>query len=198
MKWIKRILIGLLVALACYGLYSGMDKYAQWTEHKQEITSDILLEKVQTVMKLVAVEGQFSEIYNYKDYVFSDVWAFRKTALVRVNAKVAVGYDLENLKIDIDEENKIMTITDFPEAEIISIEHDLEYYDLNQGLFNPITTTDITEMSNKAKDFIEKQALNSELFTRVSEQKLESIKMIQFLLENTGWELKQNQKAILN
>jgi hypothetical protein len=149
-------------------------------------------------MKLVTVEGKFSEIYNYKDYIVTDAWPFRKSALIRVNALVSVGYDLENLQMDVDEENKIIRIRNFPEAEIISIEHDLQYYDMKQGLFNVITTDDVTEMSNQAKKFIEEKALNSELFRRVEEQKHETEQLLSFIFRNTGWQLEIEEKQLLN
>lgn len=149
-------------------------------------------------MKLVTVEGDFSEIYDYKDYVITDAWPFRKSAIIKVNATVAVGYDLEDLKVDIDEENRIIKIKNFPETEIISIEHDLEYYDMKQGLFNVITIDDVTEMSGQAKKLIEEKARNSELFGRVDQQKEEIEKMLGFIFQNTGWKFVIGEEVFLN
>jgi hypothetical protein len=51
--------------------------------------STVLLEKIQAVSKLITVEGQFSEIYNYSEYdgYFSMFWD--KKVLVRVRATVS-------------------------------------------------------------------------------------------------------------
>ena len=198
MKLIKNICLILLFALAIFGLSQVYFKYNSLTENHTTESSEVLLEKIQTVMKLIAVEGQFSEIYNYKDYVLTDLWPFRKSALIRVNAKVSVGYDLEDLKIDIDNENRIMRISEFPEAEILSIEHDLEYYDMQQGLFNVITTEDVTDMSKKAKSFIEEKALKSELFSIAKSQKMETSKMLNYIFQNSGWTLEMDESLFLD
>ena len=60
--------------------------------------SQVLMEKIKTVAKLVTVEGYFSEVYDYQDYWNYDVSMFRKKALIRVKAKVSVGYDLSKMK----------------------------------------------------------------------------------------------------
>jgi len=198
MKLIKNIGLGILLILAVFGLFQVYAKYTSLTERTTTESSDIILEKIQTVMKLVAVEGQFSEIYDYKDYVVTDLWPFRKSAIIRVNAKVSIGYDLEDLVVDIDDVNKIMTISNFPDAEIISIEHDLEYYDMQQGIFNVITTQDVTDMSTKAKKFIEEKALNSELLVTANKQKEETAKMLNYIFQNSGWTLKMDKNVLLN
>ena len=198
MKFIKNLIIAVLLMLAAFGVFSIYTKYISIAKNNTTESSEILLEKIHTVMKLITVQGTFSEIYNYKDYVLTDSWPFRKSALIRVNAIVSVGYDFENLMINIDEGNKIIRIENFPEPEIISIEHDLEYYDMKQGLFNMITTQDVTEMSKQAKKFIEQKALNSELFIRVREHKTESERMLSYIFENSGWTLKIMDRPILN
>jgi len=198
MKFIKNLIIAVLLMLAAFGVFAIYSKYISIAKNNTTESSEILLEKIHTVMKLITVQGTFSEIYNYKDYVLTDSWPFRKSALIRVNAIVSVGYDFENLMINIDEGNKIIRIEKFPEPEIISIEHDLEYYDMKQGLFNVITTQDVTEMSKQAKKFIEQKALNSELFIRAREHKTESERMLSYIFENSGWTLKIMDRPILN
>ncbi len=198
MKFLKTIIFVILLVLAAFGLYSIYSKYSSFGERIVVQNSEVLLEKIHTVMKLVTVEGDFSEIYDYKDYVIADAWPFRKSAIIKVSATVLVGYDLEDLKVDIDEENRIIKIQNFPETEIISIEHHLEYYDMKQGLFNVITIEDVTEMSDQAKKFIEEKARNSELFGRVDQQKEEIEKMLGFIFQNTGWKFVIGEDSLLN
>ena len=198
MKLLRNIALIFLLVFALFGMYSIFDKYAAFGESKTIENHEVLLEKIHTVLKLVTIEGDFSEIYDYKDYVVTDAWPFRKTAIIKVNAKVAVGYNLENLKVHIDETNRTVQITNFPEAEIISIEHDLEYYDMKQGLFNVITTEDVTQMSEQAKKFIEEKALKSELFNRVDQRQTEVEGMLGFIFQNTGWKLEVKANPFLN
>ncbi|MEE9371951.1 MAG: DUF4230 domain-containing protein [Saprospiraceae bacterium] len=189
MKWIINIGLVILFSLASFGLWQVYSKFGRITEKKTEESSEVLLEKIQNVMKLIAIEGQFAEIYNYKDYVGYDIWPLRKTALIRVNAKVSVGYDLNDITITKDEETKVITISKFPKAEILSIDHDLEYYDLQQGLFNVITNQDITKMSAQAKNFIEEKAQKSVLFDQVDSQKEEILKMLSYIMTDSDWQL---------
>ena len=198
MRQLKNILLILLIALAGFGLFSIYAKYSAFGKSTTIEDSEVLLEQIQTVMKLVTVQGTFSEIYNYKNYVVTDAWPFRKSALIRVNALVSVGYDLEEMSIDVDEENKIIKITNFPDAKIISVEHDLQYYDMKQGLFNVITTDDVTEMSQQAKKFIEEKAVKSELFAKVEEQRRETEKLLSFMFVKSGWQLEVDDPVLLN
>ena len=147
------------------------------------------MDRVEKVFKLIAVEGNFSEIYNYKHHYFADMWPFRKQALIRVTARVMVGYDLEDLRINVDEDQRTVTIMGNMEPQILSIEDDMNYYNFENGLFNVITNQDITDMSARAKDFIEEKALESDLFDQAEEQRKELLDLLAFSLEASGWTL---------
>ncbi len=198
MSWIKTIGYIILFVLASFGLWQVYSTFSGFSENKTEESGEVLLERIQKVMKLIAIEGQFAEIYNYKDYVGYDIWPLRKTALIRVNAKVSVGYDLNEISISKDELTKTITISKFPEAEILSIDHDLDYYDIQQGLFNVITNQDVTKMSAQAKKFIEEKAQNSALFDHVHTQKEEIIKMLGYMMTDSEWNLIVESKTLAN
>ena len=198
MNWIKNIGLVILIVLSSYGLWEAYSSFSNLAEHKTEESGEVLLERIQNVMKLIAVQGQFAEIYNYKDYVGYDIWPLRKTALIRVNAIVSVGYDMDNVSITKDELTKTITISNFPEAEILAIDHDLEYYDMQQGLFNVITTQDVTDMSAQAKKFIQEKAEKSILFEQVEEQKIEIIKMVNHVMTDSDWKLVIDSETLRN
>lgn len=46
------------------------------------------------------------------------------------------GIDMNKLKIEIKEKEKIILIKNMPEAEILAIDHNLSYYDMQNGIFN--------------------------------------------------------------
>ena len=60
----------------------------------------------------------------------------RKKALVVINAKAHVGFDLSKIQMDSDVKTKTLTLFHFPEPEVLSIETDLNYYDKSDGMFN--------------------------------------------------------------
>lgn len=149
----------------------------------------VLLERIKQVAKLVTVEGYFSEIYDYKDYYGYDLGLFRKKALIRVKAKVSVGYDLEKMKITAMPESKTIHLSGIPPAEILSIEHDLDYYDVQEGFFNEFSTEDYDKLNANAKEFIRRKALESDLIKNAATQKNALLETMRFMAESTGWKL---------
>lgn len=157
---------------------------------RQVENTTIMLEKIKTVTKLISVEGQFSELYDYKetyDYDFFNL--FSKKILLRVTAKVSVGYDFEKVNISIDSLSKTVTLNELPNAEILSIDHNLDYYDITQGTFNKFTTQEYNMINKKAKDYIATKANNTELLATAEKQKTEYIKMMEMALQSAGWSL---------
>jgi len=61
----------------------------------------VFLNEIKNLRKLVVSEGNFSEVYSFTDSkkYFYDYISFDKKAIVSVNAKVEVGYDLSQLEI---------------------------------------------------------------------------------------------------
>ncbi len=186
---IKRLFLGLGILALLLGVFWGTRYYYTWDAVTEEERSAVLLERIKTVAKLVTVEGYFSEIYDYKSYWGYDFSPFRKKALVRVKAKVSVGYDLEQMKIEAQPDQKRILISNLPDPEIISIDHDLDYYDISQGSFNTFTSEDYNKINASAKELIEKQARTSDLFITAEEQSNDMLEMIRFMVEGSGWTL---------
>ena len=198
MKTLRTILVvTLTLALLFTAWYIGQ-KFSlpgkQSTEH-----SEVILEKVKSACKLVTAEGYISEVYDYKDYYHFDIAPLRKKALIRVKAKVSVGFDLEKLKIDADEINHIIRISNFPKAEVIAIDHDLDYYDLSEGTFNNFSEADLTTLNVRAKEYVRKIALDGDLVAMAEAKSNELIDLIRFISEKGGWKLEiEGLSPILN
>jgi len=186
----KKVLIGLTIALAfALGIWLTRNYY-QGLEVKSEEQQQVLLEKIKSVSKLITVEGYFSEIYDYKEYWGYDFSPFQKKALIRVKAKVSVGYDMSNMQIDADALTKTITISELPDPEILSIDHDLDYYDLTEGLFNSFTAQELTRLNEKAKNYIREKADESDLIIAAVEQGNKTTDIIKFMAESMGWTVK--------
>lgn len=193
MKNVKYIFL-ILFAMVLVGLawYAGY-KYS-WINKKQETSVNVVLEKIQKVFKLVTVEGHLSEIYDYKDYYNWDVSIFRKKALVRVNAKVLAGFDFEKVQLTVNEDTKTIVIDDFPAAEILSMEHDLDYYDISQGSFNTFSSQDYNQINKNVKEYARAKAVDSELLDSAEAQKDEILDMLRTIIEATGWKVEVKNK----
>ena len=123
------------------GLYVMSGQWLPWFNQQSAETATTLVEQIEKVAKLATVEGHFSEIYNYKDYYGYDWAIFRKKALIRVQASVSAGYDLRMIEVEANPTTKQIIISKLPKPMILSIDHDLDYYDLTEGTFNAFTTS---------------------------------------------------------
>ncbi|MFZ1457390.1 MAG: DUF4230 domain-containing protein [Saprospiraceae bacterium] len=196
---IKQILISTILIL-------GLG-FAMWYYMKNHIfkvqeaeSSTLVLEKIKTVTKLITVEGQFSELYNYKEsYEYDFFNLFSKKIILRVTAKVSVGYDFEKVNLTVDSLTKTITLNEMPLPEILSIDHDLDYYDISQGTFNSFTVDEYNMINKRAKQLIAMKAKNTPLLTEAEKQKSEYIKMMEMALKSGGWQLVvKNRPAPLN
>jgi hypothetical protein len=149
----------------------------------------VLLEKIQAVAKLSTVEGTFSEIYNYSEYQGYFTFFWDKKVLVRVRATVSAGYNLERLQVTADPLTKTVRMRGLPRAEILSIDHTLDYYDISEGLFTSFSPEDYNRINQRAKDLIRDNALKSNLLSQAEEQGAKMLDLIRFMVEGAGWKL---------
>jgi len=196
-KKIKYILLPIIfLALLAAAWFLGY-KSSFVKQYKKEDVS-VMMDRIQKVCKLVAVEGYVSEIYNYKDYYYYDIQLLRKKALIRVKAKVSVGYDFEDIQITTDETTHLITIRDLPPPEILSIEHDLEYYDVDEGTFNNFSEEELTELNKNAKAFVLEKAKESDLFAEAESQKQSFIDALTMIVSASGWNLELGKESLEN
>lgn len=179
------LLLILLVGIGSW--WAGFQFKALETKREQNVS--VVMEKMEKVFKFVAVEGHVSEIFDHKEYYGFDLPWFTKKALIRVHAKVSVGYDFDKVNIVSDSETGIIHIQNFPDPEILSIDHDLDYYDISQGGFNKFTEKDYNELNKSAKDYASQKALEGDLFEEAEAQKEELIELLRGLLLTMGYEL---------
>ncbi|MBK9399027.1 MAG: DUF4230 domain-containing protein [Saprospiraceae bacterium] len=189
-----KYIVGLIAMLI---LFTSGYFFSQWLQlrqaEKDQISSEVILNRIKEVSKLVTVEGYFSEMYNYKNYYNLEWSMFTKKALVRVKAKVSMGVDLNKVNIKLDNVNKVISMDRLPEPEIISLDHDIDYYDITEGTFNTFTPEDFNKINSDAKDYIRKVAIQSELPARAKIQSQKSIETIKLIAESAGWTVKISQ-----
>jgi Protein of unknown function (DUF4230) len=131
-------------------------------EVRQEAT--VLLERIEKVFKVVVSEGYFTEIYDhYSKKEFLGLLLTNKKALVVVKAKVSIGFDFAKMKVRRDENTRKLIVEYFPEAEILSVDTDYKFYDINQGFLNQFNHEDYTKILTEAKKVMQEKALQSDL-----------------------------------
>lgn len=180
------VIISILVTLAIVTLVRQFS--IKKRTHSQSV---ILLDRIKKVCKFITVEGDFAEIYHYEDVKerFLKLVTSKKKALVVINAKAHVGFDLSKIKLESDTKTKTVKLFHFPQPEILSIETDLNYYDKKDGMFNKFEASDLTELHNEAKNHIMNKVPESGLYDIAKKEALESILLIETIVETIGWTL---------
>ncbi|MEM6725603.1 MAG: DUF4230 domain-containing protein [Bacteroidota bacterium] len=191
------VIVGVILVLGGGYVIKNMFKF-QKPEPVVQQESEVLLEKVKTVAKLITVEGYFSEVFDHKEYYWADISLFRKKALIKVKAKVSVGYDLEQTVFTMKPNDKKLVVSNLPDPEIISIDTDISYYDLSEGTFNNFTANELTSLNAKAKELIEEKAKSSDLLLKAEDQSQRIFELIELIAQEAGYEVEyavQNPNA---
>lgn len=176
-------------AILAYFIFAKFN--AAKNKTKVQTQSTILKEKIKSVCKLVTVEGDFSEIYHYESVKekFFDLLSGTKKALVIIEAKAYVGFDLSQVRLESDTKKKRIILTHFPQPKLLTIETDFKYYDKKEGWLNPFTPTDLTDLTKEAKQFIKDKVPESGLMESAKKEALTAISLMESLSESIGWTL---------
>lgn len=193
---LKRILIG--VGVVVIGLL--LFKYCDFKKEKEDefdYNTNLIQQQILNVGKLVVTEGHFSEVITYKNSnkYFLDMISFEKKAIVIVNAKVTVAYDLHQMKYDIDEKNKTITIISIPKEEV-KISPDIQFYNVEQSKMNPFTGDDYNKINKSVKANLAKKIENSTLKTNAQNRLISELSKLLITTSTLGWTLKYDGKVI--
>jgi lipopolysaccharide export LptBFGC system permease protein LptF len=196
MNMLKRILLAAVIV--CIVLLAF--RYCEFKKgdgSSIEYNTNLIQQQILNVGKLVVTEGHFSEVITYKNQqkYFLDMISFEKKALVVVNANVTVAYDLHKMKYDIDEKNKTITILNIPKEEI-TINPDIQFYDVEQSKLNPFTGDDYNKINKSVKANLAKKIDKSSLKTNAQNRLISELSKILILTNTMGWKLQYNGKTI--
>ncbi len=183
-------LLGLVLgAIIMYWVYSFFRK--RQNRETTERQSTVLLERIKSVCKLISVEGDFAEIYKYENRRerFLSLVSSTKKALIVINAKAHIGYDLQQIELRADAPNKKIILANFPEPQVLSIEPNLEFYDIQNGLFNAFKPNDLTALNQEAIQHIREKIPKSGLMDTARREALEAVLLMSKLVETIGWKL---------
>lgn len=186
------ILILILIALFVFLGIEIRNYFIKKTE-KPKVAATVLLEKINTICKLATVQGGFKEIVNYHDSKnILRLFPFEKKAIVLVDAVAHVGFDLNKMLLHVEQEKKRIVIDTFPEPEIISIDTNIEYYDVKESEFNKFSTQNFTELNQLAKETITEKIKESSLSMSATKQAMEALDLVEYLAQSMGWHLQMN------
>lgn len=185
-KFVKRYIIIAVVVIAAIVIASWMfnnSKMASNTMQVAEMVSTgsasginvgVLTEDLRSIGELATVEYLYTDaawFVNSNQIFGHDVPLTEKSFLAKWDGAIKAGIDVSRLRIEVDEDEKILTIS-IPPAYITS--HEI-FYDtfevLNEkdGLFNNITVTDSNSVIEESKKAMEQRALDNGLLDNAAD-----------------------------
>lgn len=184
------LFIGLAAgAILAYFIFASLSKHRN--KERADEQSVILMDKIRSVCKFITVEGDFSEIYHYENLKekYMSLILGKKKAIVLINAKAHIGFDLSKIRMESDNQAKKIILTNFPQPELLTVETDFKYYDKREGWANPFTTSDLTDINRDAKKHIVDKIPQSGLIEKARTEALSTVLLIEKIVETIGWKL---------
>lgn len=191
-----RFLAGIVTAILLFLMIFYFVKEKNEKEELQ-LNTALLEQEIKQVGKLIVTEGHFSQILSYQNTRrnYFDIFSANKKALVIVNAKVTIGYDLRQIQTEIDPELRQVRITSIPEPEV-NIYPDLQYYDISQDYFNKFGAADYNKIKGRINNILEEKINQSDLKSDARERLLTELSRIYILTKSMGWSLHFEETTI--
>jgi hypothetical protein len=113
------------------------------------ITQQVVVDRLQTVAKLVASEMTLRDVVTYEQ----TRWGSTKRALLVVTGRVSAGIDLaQGSDVAIDSTSRTITVT-LPPAQVLGVDIlDVTTYDERAGLLNPFRPEDRDAMHRMVRE----------------------------------------------
>jgi lipopolysaccharide export LptBFGC system permease protein LptF len=194
----KRVFIGIGILISTILLFKFCE-FKKGDSEDLDYNTNLIQQQIVNVGKLVVTEGHFAEVITYKNQekYLMDMLSFEKKALIIVNADVTVAYDLHQMKYDIDEKNKTITILSIPKEEI-KISPDLQFYDVEQSKLNPFTGDDYNKINKLVKANLAKKIEKSSLKANAKNRLISELSKMLILTNTMNWKLQYEGKTIEN
>ncbi len=180
---------GFLIAVV---LFAGFWFFYQGKQEREELraSSELIQKQVNQVGKLIVTEGYYSKVFTFKNSqsLFLNLFSSDKKALVVVNTKATVEYDLRQLEVEINEAEKTLDLKKIPEP-VLNIYPEIEYYDVTQDYFNAFDAKDYNKIKASVTTQIRAQIEKSDLMENCRERLMVELTNLFVLTKSMGWTL---------
>lgn len=194
----RNILLGIVIAFV---IVFGLRYCENRKDNREQLEANTALiqKELKNVGKLIVTEGSYAQVFSYNDSkdLMYGLFDARKKALIVVNAKATIAYDLSQVNTEVDEATKTVTITNIPEPEL-SINPNIQYYDVTQDYLNQFTATDYNKIKQRVEKSLRKKIEASELRTNAENRLISELQKIYILTNSMGWTLKYNSTVVEN
>lgn len=173
---IKKICTILAVCLlfAILIFFTGFFLAGHTAQSKPVITGTTISQQIQQISNLATTEYEYTNVGKFENnstFQGFQIPFTKKSFLLTYSGKITAGIHLENLKVNIIPEEKI--IITLPKAEILTNEIDeksIEVYDETKNIFNQISVQDYAAFATEQKSLMEEKALQKGILTKAEEK----------------------------
>lgn len=194
----RNIFVGIVIAFV---IVFGLRYCENRKDNREQLEANTALiqKELKNVGKLIVTEGSYAQVFSYNDSkdLLYGMFDARKKALIVVNAKATIAYDLSKITKIVDENTKTVIITDIPEPEL-SINPNIQYYDITQDYLNQFTASDYNKIKERIEKSLRKKIEASELRTNAENRLISELQKIYILTNSMGWTLKYNSTVVEN
>lgn len=164
-RWILTAVIGLL-AIAAFFLLQRVTRLPTLVNNQTNITHSLVVEKVQSVAKLVSSETTLRDVIVYEDTWYGST----KRSLVVVTGKLLAGINLERgSDVKIDDAAKKIKIS-LPNAGMLAVDiTEMKTYDEQRGLWNAFAPADRDKIFQQARQQIEESGKQGKLLEHANQ-----------------------------
>ncbi|MDR2223442.1 MAG: DUF4230 domain-containing protein [Flavobacteriaceae bacterium] len=198
MRTVFKVVFSFFIVM--FFMFAGVVVYNHFFKSdKSEMNYNSMLieQQLKNVSKLVVTEATYSQVMTYKDqqkYLLNLI-SFDKKAVVIVNAKATVSYDMSQLKYQIDEKNKVIQLVHIPEPEL-QVYPDYQIYDVEQSTFNPFVGDDYNKINKKVRKDLEEKIEKSTLKANAENRLISELSKILIVTNTLGWRLEYQGNII--
>ena len=180
---------GLISALIVAGLIIAAFLYAKSifdVEEETKISSETVESAIKEAKELTTLKYHYKNIASFENsqqFQGMTIPFTKKSFLYTYEGEIHAGVDLEQAKVNINEEAKTINVT-LPETRILS--HDIDensvmVYDEKNSIFNPLEMKDYSNFRKEEEAKVEKEAIDKGLLDEAKEQTLKAVKDILLL-----------------
>ncbi|MFO3666158.1 DUF4230 domain-containing protein [Anaerococcus sp. ENR0831] len=180
---------GLISALIVAGLIIAAFLYAKSifdVEEETKISSETVESALKEAKELTTLKYHYKNIASFENsqqFQGMTIPFTKKSFLYTYEGEIHAGVDLEQAKVNINEEAKTINVT-LPETKILS--HDIDensvmVYDEKNSIFNPLEMKDYSNFRKEEEAKVEKEAIDKGLLDEAKEQTLKAVKDILLL-----------------
>lgn len=108
---------------------------------------------------------------------------------------MTIAYDLEKLTYKLDEDTKTLQILSIPDHEV-SINPDLEYYDIKEDFLNQFEAEDYNSIKETVNTSLKVKIEKSTLVSNAQNRLISELAKFYILTESLGWKLTYNGEQV--